>query len=193
MPNWCNNTVEVYHKDPAKLQAFVDAVNEGKMCDFILPVPEDLKIVAGSVGDPVEQAELERKTAENHEKYGAGNWYDFCVSRWGTKWDVEPYDKVEFDAGGVSFGFDSAWAPPCGIYDAMVEQGFEVRAMYYEPGMNFAGVWDNGSDDYYEIPSTSEACREELPAELDEAFGISENMQMWEEENQEEEEENDTK
>jgi hypothetical protein len=22
--------------------------------------------------------------------------------------------------------------------------------MYYEPGMAFAGVWDNGDDDYYE-------------------------------------------
>ncbi len=189
MPNWCNNTVEVSHKDPEKLRAFVEAVNEGKMCNFVVPVPESLHIVAGSVGDPVEQKKLEEDTARNLEVHGYGNWYDFCVARWGTKWDVDPYDKVEFDPKGVTFGFDSAWAPPCGVYEAMVEQGFEVRAYYYEPGMNFAGIWDNGSDDYYELPSTSQECREELPAELDEAFGISENMEMWEEDNKEEENE----
>ncbi len=187
MPNWCNNTVEVAHEDPAKLKAFVDAVNEGKMCDFIIPVPEDLKIVAGSLGDTEEQKKLEEATARNVEKHGYGNWYDFCVGRWGTKWDVDAYDKVEFDAKGVTFGFDSAWAPPVGIYEEMLAQGFEVRAYYYEPGMNFTGIWDNGDDDYYDIPSTSEACREELPESLDEMFGISENMEMWEEENKEEE------
>ncbi len=187
MPNWCNNTIEVTHKDPAKLQAFVDAVNEGKMCNFIIPVPESLHIVAGSVGDPVEQKKLEEDTARNIEVHGYGNWYDYCVAKWGTKWDVDAYDKVEFDPKGVTFGFDSAWAPPCGVYEAMVEQGFEVRAYYYEPGMNFAGIWDNGDDDYYELPGSSAAVREEIPEVLDEMFAIAENMEMWEEENADEE------
>jgi hypothetical protein len=61
--------------------------------------------------------------------------------------------------------------------------------MYYEPGMAFAGVYEDGHDDYYEYGGmTSEAIAEELPPELDEAFGISEQVFYWEEENKEEEE-----
>jgi hypothetical protein len=65
----------------------------------------------------------------------------------------------------------------------MLDLGFEVRAYYYEGGMNFAGVWDNGDDDFYELEGSSEAVREQIPEVLDEMFCISENMEMWEEEN----------
>lgn len=195
MPNWCNNTVEVYHPDPAKLKALVEAFNEGKMCNHIHPVPESLHIVAGSVGDPVEQKKLEEDTARNIEVHGYGNWYDFCVNEWGTKWDVggdSAYsDPVELKEGqnDVTLGFDSAWAPPTKIYERMVEQGFSVRAYYYEPGMAFAGVWWDGDDNYFEYGGlTAEQIAEELPSELDECFGISESVAEWEAENAEEEE-----
>ena len=191
MPNWCNNTVSIAHQDPEKLRALVAAVNEGKFCDHVIPVPEDLKITAGYLGadDNPEQIELVRKTMANVEKYGVGNWYDFCVARWGTKWDVDAYDTVEFDPAGVTFGFDSAWSPPIGIYEALVEQGFSVTAFYYEPGMAFCGKWsDEDGDDFYEIGGmTSEQVREEIPEDLDECMAISENMAMWEEENADEE------
>ena len=56
--------------------------------------------------------------------------------------------------------------------------------MYYEPGMCFAGVWEDGCDDYYDYSNmTSDEVQEELPVELDEAFGISEQIAEWEEEN----------
>jgi hypothetical protein len=64
--------------------------------------------------------------------------------------------------------------------------GFRITAMYYEPGMAFAGVWDNGDDDYYEYGSMdSKEIAETLPTELDEAFGISESAAEWEAENEE--------
>jgi hypothetical protein len=88
MPNWCNNTLTLTHEDPAMILRAKEALDRGEFLSEFIPVPEDLKIVAGSVGDPDEQKELERKTAENREKYGYGNWYDFCVGAWGTKWDV---------------------------------------------------------------------------------------------------------
>jgi hypothetical protein len=194
MPNWCNNTVEINHKDPAKMHALVGAINEGKMCNFAIPVPEDLHIVAGSVGPKgsPEQNELELKEQANLEKHGYSTWYDFCVNQWGTKWDVDPYEPVEYDdqhdKNGVTFGFDSAWSPPIGVYEALVEQGYEVRAYYYEPGMAFAGVWDNGDDDFYELGGmSSEQVREEIPEALDEMFGISECIAEYEEEENEEE------
>ena len=194
MPNWCNNRVVISHEDSSKLNDLVIAIQTGRFCDYVIPVPEDLKIVAGRVGDDTnpEQIELERRTAENIQKYGAGNWYDFCVNRWGTKWDVDPYDPadVKIDQYGVvEFGFDSAWAPPTGVYDALVEQGFSVEATYYEPGMAFVGRYDNGYDDCIEFSGeTSKTVRDVIGEELDDEYGISETMAEYEDENEEEEE-----
>ncbi len=188
MPNWCNNRVVISHEDTAKLEALVAAVKEGKFCNHVIPVPEDLQIVAGSVSDPVEQAELERKTAENLKKYGAGNWYDFCVSRWGTKWDVDAYETdIKIENNTIEFGFDSAWAPPVGIYEALVEDGFEVEATYYEPGMAFVGRWYMGEDECIEFSGeTSETVRDVIGEELDDEYGISESMREYEDEDKDE-------
>ena len=72
-----------------------------------------------------------------------------------------------------------------GLMVVLEQQGFTVEFMYYEPGMNYAGVYRDGSDDYYELAESSDEVREQLPEDLDLAFGISENMAEWEEENDE--------
>jgi hypothetical protein len=70
-----------------------------------------------------------------------------------------------------------------------MDLGFEVEAFYYEPGMAFAGKWDNGIDEYYEYSGEdSTTVRESIGAELDDYFGISESMAEWEADNAEEEE-----
>ena len=186
MPNWCNNNATISHEDPAKIQALADAINEGKFCNHVIPTPESLNIVAGCVGgdnDP-EQIELKRREKENIEKHGYANWYDFQSSRWGTKWDVDPYEKVAVDEHNtIEFGFDSAWAPPMGVYEELVEQGYQVTAWYYEPGMAFVGKFEDGCDNCYDIGGlNSETVRDEIGEELDEMFGISECMAEYEEE-----------
>ena len=115
-----------------------------------MPIPEELKITAGCLGEGAEQAALEAREAANLEKHGYRNWYDYCVNEWGTKWDVTG-QEVNDIPNGVILTFDSAWAPPTGAYDKLLDLGFEVRAMYYEPGMGFCGVWDNGQDDEYSL------------------------------------------
>ena len=189
MPNWCNNSVEIYHTDPAMIERVRTAFNDGRLLDEFIPIPQSLKIVAGCVGDPDEQKKLEEDTARNKEVHGYGNWYDYCVNEWGTKWDVGADGNPAQDIPcGLMLGFESAWAPPCAAYEKLTEQGFRIRAMYYEPGMAFAGVWDNGDDDYYEYGGLdSKGIAETLPVELDEAFGISESVAEWEAENAEEE------
>lgn len=188
MPNWCNNTLELAHEDPAMLERARVAFNEGRLCDEFVPVPESLKITAGFLGDGEEQRKLEAQEQANQEAHGYKNWYDYCVNEWGTKWDVGGDGMTaELENGQLVMSFDSAWSPPINFYEKMLDLGFEVRAYYYEGGMNFAGVWDNGDDDFYDLPSTSQEVREQLPEVLDEMFCISENMEMWEEENQEEE------
>ena len=191
MPNWCNNNVSISHSDPAKIEALAEAVREGNFCKFVIPIPEDLNIVAGRVGDDKDpdQIELERKTTENLEKYGAGNWYDFCTSRWGTKWDVDAYEpsEVKVENGVIEFGFDSAWSPPIGVYQELQEQGYHVQAQYYEPGMAFVGEWNDGDDIYYDISNMSaDEVRETIGEFLDDNFGVSECIREYEEMNKDE-------
>lgn len=194
MPNWCNNRVVISHEDTQKLEALVVAIKEGGFCKHVIPVPEDLNIVAGRVGDDTDpdQIELERKTAENKAKYGYDNWYDYCVGRWGTKWDIDPYDPedVKIDQfGQVEFGFDSAWSPPTGVYEELVNQGFQVEATYYEPGMAYVGRWDNGYDDCYDYSGmNSEEVRDYIGEELDDEYCISESIAEWEEQERMDEE-----
>jgi len=64
----------------------------------------------------------------------------------------------------------------------LVEQGYTVRAYYYEPGMCFAGVWDNGCDDCYSDWGDSQGAKDTLPEDLDEFFAISESLAEYEEE-----------
>lgn len=189
MPNWCNNFVELTHEDPAMLIRAKDALDRGEFLQEFIPVPKDLTdTMSGSHGDPVQQALLEAKTKANLDKYGYGNWYDYCVGEWGTKWDVGQDGCTDIHPEGtiLTTSFDSAWAPPCTAYEKLMEQGFAVRAMYYEPGMNFCGIWDNGDDEYYEIPATADEVEAELPSELDEMFDIAQSIRDYQDEEEEE-------
>jgi hypothetical protein len=193
MPNWCNNTVEIGHSDPAKIKELVTAVNEGKFLNYCKPVPESLQIVAGRAGadDSPEQIALVEAEQRNLAQHGYKTWYEFCVNEWGTKWDVEAIETVELegDVDHITFGFDSAWSPPTGAMAYLVDQGFTVKLYYYEPGMAFAGVWENGDDDYYELGSMSSTeVIDVLPADLDDMFGISETIANYEEEEENENE-----
>ena len=182
MPNWCYNTVELTHEDPTMIERARTAfLGKGLLNEFV-PVPKELQIVAGFLGDEVEQAALEAREAANLEKHGYRNWYDYCVNEWGTKWDVTG-QEINDIPNGVILTFDSAWAPPTGAYDKLLDLGFEVRAMYYEPGMGFCGVWDNGQDDEYSLGGlNSDEVAALLPQELDEAYGISESIAEYEDE-----------
>jgi hypothetical protein len=188
MPNWCNNNLTLTHKDPAMILRAKEALDRGEFLQEFIPVPEALKIVAGSVGDPDEQKELERKTAENRKKYGYGNWYDFCVGEWGTKWDVGGDGQTDIHPDGrmLHTTFDSAWSPPVNAYDKLVELGFGVEAMYYEGGMAYAGTYSDGADEELNLEGMGADEIEQNYPELDECFGISESIREYEAENEEE-------
>jgi len=188
MPNWCNNNLVLEHDDPAMITRAYDALERGEFLSEFIPVPEDLQIVAGSVGDPVEQKELERKTAENVEKYGYGNWYDYCCGEWGTKWDVGGQGQSDIHPDGrmLHTSFDSAWSPPVNAYEKLEKLGFRVEAQFYEGGMAFAGTYSDGNCDELNLEGmTADEIEQDYP-DLDECFGISESMREYEEENEEE-------
>ena len=54
--------------------------------------------------------------------------------------------------------------------------------------MQFCGIFDGGYDDYYDLGGMDSAeVAETIPSELDDMFCISEQLQEWELENEEEE------
>ena len=186
MPNWCSNHITVRGSSQAEIKRLVDAFANGAFCDAVLPIPEELNNPdTGSFGGDNAEAK-DQLRAELIEKYGYSGWYDWCVANWGTKWDVDANNPAEIEDDGLSFSalFDSAWSPPIGVMEALVEQGFEVTLYYYEPGMGYCGKWEDGVDDYCEYGGeTSETVRAAIGDELDDMFGISESMAEYEEEN----------
>jgi hypothetical protein len=179
MPNWCSNGITLRHADPTMIQRAAKTLQVGQFFQEFIPCPKELT-------ETVAQFGTNDHEKANREKYGYGSWYDFNIANWGTKWDVSS-DNVEIiDANTVTAGFDSAWAPPTRAYEQLLDLGFEVEAFYYEPGMQFVGKWDNGNDEYYELSGEdSTTVRASIGEELDDYFGISEQMADWEEENQE--------
>lgn len=192
MPNWCNNHVTLTHKDPAMIQRAYDALERGEFLNEFIPVPKDLtETVSGFLGDGDEQKALEAKTKANVEKYGYGNWYDYCVGEWGTKWDTGESGNNDINPNDpcmLTAGFDTAWAPPVRAYEKLTDLGFTVDAMYYESGMAYCGIWtsEDGDEEYSLEGMSADQVEAELPAELDNMFGISECIREYEAENEEE-------
>lgn len=198
MPNWCNNTITISHPDMAMMKRVVKGYNQNKLLDEFIPVPLELKEGAMNPSELMKirnweyKKELDKVREELNRKYfGYKDWYDYCVSEWGTKWDIgrdsaptllmkDIKDKT------VTFDFDSAWSFPSGAYEKLVDMGFSIKAYYFEGGMGFCGMWENGSDDYYEIHGNSEWVLNNIPASINQHFGISDNMAEWEAENAEE-------
>ena len=189
MPNWCNNNIEI--TGPAsKINAIwttaTDAENGG-LLNAMVPMPEALSNTVKGTGDELQ--------TEAHD--GFTNWYDWSVSRWGTKWDIST-EGLEYTDNGdgtatISGWFDSAWSPPITAYNTFLENNEDctLNASYYEPGMDFGGFYDNGDDLYLEelheefkLPEDQQS---ELYRRLDDEYGLSDNYDMWDEDEDEDE------
>ena len=151
MPNWCQNVMYVSHTDKEKMVALKDAIIKGELCDHIKPMPEELKDTTSPSDSP--------------------NWYDWACKHWGTKWDIcSPWDTDEIyndeDGNGTYvFKFDTAWSPPIPIYDAMIEQGFNLVAKYVEYGMGYHGEYGVDGDYYHDSIEDGDRLDEHLQSE----------------------------
>jgi hypothetical protein len=183
MPNWTNNIIEINHDNPEMIERAFNALSEGKFFNEFLPCPQDLlDTMSGFHGKGTpEQEKLEQQQKENIAKHGFSDWYSWNIANWGTKWEAcEPFISGH-DSNFLSASYDTAWSPPTRFYEHLQELGFVVRAYYFEPGMGFCGIWDDGDDQYYEIEGDSEWVMNNIPHEIDYEFGISEGMAEWEE------------
>ena len=172
MPNWCNNNIEITGPID-KIKALWDATQaeDGGLLNAMVPMPVELKdTVKGSNGDAV-------------------NWYDWSVTNWGTKWDVEleglEYTDNDDGTATISGYFDSAWAPPIEAYNRFLEanEDCSLTGSYYEMGCDFAGFYDNGDDEHlenlrdeYDLPEDEQS---DLFKRLDEEYALSEQYDEW--------------
>ena len=145
MPNWCMNKLTIRHDDKSMIEKFDKAYRNDSAIETFLPTPRDPNDPDRIVGDnaPVPDGMLD--------------WHSWRLANWGTKWDIGC--GIDMGMRGLeptivdnelNVTFDSAWSPPLGFYERLVVLGFDVQASYFEPGMSFAGIWDNGADTYYE-------------------------------------------
>ena len=114
MPNWCQNTAVINGPKPV-IDEIKNIISEEKsLLNWMCPMP---------------QSETE-------------NWYDWCCSNWGTKWDVtEPFVSDDTEEDSITLSFDTAWAPPSIAFRAWAERDGRVtyKLSYIETGMGFVG------------------------------------------------------
>lgn len=168
MPNWCENYCLIKHKDKRKLEELKSHCGDKNtdIFSFIKPEP-DYSFT------PVARWRLPGKK-DKTPAITQDSWWHWRANNWGTKWEPNIYSAEIFpeknsEEQALILSFATAWSPPEGIYAALVEKGFDVKAFYIESSMGFAGVWDNGQDSCYSAYSLSEA-EEIFPDELKEIF-----------------------
>ena len=174
MPNWCNNNITISGPTETIRQLWDDAQTA-----HVFTVEVD--------GEEITKREFGLLNA----MAPIGDWdYGTAVDTWGTKWDISD-EGLEFIEHGdgiaeISGWFDSAWSPPIGAYEKFLEanEDCEISASYYEMGMDFAGFW-HGMEEHledlhaeYKLPEDE---RSDLYNRLDEEWGLSENYEMWDE------------
>ena len=193
MPNWCNNNIEIIGPKK-KVDALIKGAKAGEFVNTLYPMPTALEDTQSTSDDEVMK---KQPWVDGHN-----NWYDWRVANWSTKWDVDIYDgsiqeqeelfgKDDGDKR-VTFGFDSAWAPPIGACEQYLKNNndMSIKLTYYEPGMDFMGIWEDFDDRCYTISevaptSDSDFWETEDGRHIDDYMSIVESMQQYEEEQKE--------
>jgi hypothetical protein len=186
MPNWCNNSITISGSTETIETLWEEASKDDSgLLQAMVPMPKDLDGTTSPSDLP--------------------NWYDWRVTNWGTKWDVD-LEGLEFTnnhdgTSSITGWFDSAWAPPIEAYNTFLDDmdGCSIHATYEEGGMDFAGIYEDGEDQG--MDDISEWCRAvikgttsledtpELFQKLDEEFELIENRREYIEEEMAEESE----
>ena len=156
MPNWCNNTITIQGPTDT-LKPLWDEANKTGLLNAIKPMPAALE---GTTSPAPKEGEPQPLVD------GFDNWYDWRVSNWGCKWDVDT-EGLEYEDNGdgtasISGHFESPWGPPIEAYNTFCDDmdNCSLEAFYEEGGMDFAGHYDNGADSYLE--GISDFAREQI-------------------------------
>ena len=146
MPNWCDNSLHLFHSDADKVKALYDHIqsNADTFFEYLRPNP-------------------------------SGEWnYEWSSTNWGTKWDSKPSDCEYNESEQCIYvcQMDTAWCPPIALYEYLVVNGWEVNALYLEEGNGFCGTFDMYGDTRYNYDITDAESIEKLPEDLIEFCNI---------------------
>jgi hypothetical protein len=172
MPNWCDNTAYISHEDPKKIQVLVDAWKANKFFGTIYPEPDYNKVVVRPTFPSIK--------GNDDPVSPESAWWDWRVQNWGTKWEINTDDTyIDIHEKEIRVSFSTAWSPPTGIFDKLVDQGYGVNALYYEGGCAFCGQYVDGSEETYGIDGDWKWVQENIPESIDSEFGISISMKEY--------------
>ena len=119
MPNHVYTRISISNPTKKQEEILKQIKLDGGLCRYYKPFPKELDgIISGSTSIdgnavthwrdvdnkniPVSEKELKKLK----EKYGATNWYDWCLNNWNTKWGC-----YEFGIDDDVIMFTSAWSP----------------------------------------------------------------------------------
>lgn len=148
MPNWCNNTLTIRGKKEDllafKKQLEDNKPKDGHVCLFqtFIPIPDEVKNTTSPNQD-------EKQAKYLLEKYGATDWYNWQIEKWGIKWGCcdaywENEDPTHTSHDGLFdliLHYETAWGPgDDSLKDIfMANDDLSFFLQYEEPMMGFEG------------------------------------------------------
>lgn len=113
---------------------------------------------------PASELEMAMKVLAAIEETGYPTWYEWSIANWGTKWNSYDLSILEESPGKLVCRFDTAWSPPCPIFEKLAEMhpelafdiwgfdegwGFCIHA-HCQPGQTFEFDDEETNDENHE-------------------------------------------
>jgi len=165
MPNWCQNSLEVYGKTKEDLEKLI-----ANNCFFqnVLPIDED------------------KRTADYQNAVWGTKW-DLCED------DLRDFQIIEVDEGCYKYkligNFHTAWSPPIAVFQELQDMGYDVSCAYIEYGNQYCG-WYNSEYDFFlsEIPPSTDLFWEDTAEGrfIDSCLNVVEFLEEWEDDDSDE-------
>ena len=169
MPNYCTNVLMLNEDSNDSIwDVLRDYISNGRLdFELIRPMPDELR---GTTSPTPKDTDPTTKEALI-QKYGADNWWDWCVQNWGTKWNCDM--DAEKNQSKHCMTMDTAWSPPIPIVVQLSKlTGREFRLTYIEEGMDFCGEYfsypnwlENHDHEHSPIKSAPKKLQKELVSE----------------------------
>jgi hypothetical protein len=167
MPNDCSTYLMLEQDDKSKLEEALAAYKAGKLLEYFVPAPMDLK-------SRKEDWEEAIKSGDSRALHRLSKHNEACIRwrnmHWSTQWDIY-WNTSEANINGntLVLHFSTAWGPALAAYDGAVAQhGFRLHAYYNEFNMEFCGEYSPNERDLFIHYQSGD----EIPEDLDRMFGI---------------------
>ena len=140
MPNWVDNEVKI-NADEDFLREFAERhIVDGRF-DFSTIIPVDI---------PMDQYHgKEKRTLNNGEEIVVGgDWYEWNISHWSTKWNACSTITDELIPNGYLW-FQTAWGPPLTIAEKLAKMYPNLTIHWYfreEQGWGGARLYEDGRE-----------------------------------------------